>query len=353
MNDIDDNIGNLIDPSEQVHSEQSDESSDSSDHSYQALSQDKVIDFVEQQGFFSDGRVFPLNSYENRVYQVGIEDNTPLVIKIYRPNRWSRDQIQEEHDFMLELADEDISVIPPIQINNKTLFEGDGFLYCLFERKSGRPLELDQLDQLYEVGTQLGRIHQVAARSAFTYRPELSLKTFGIDSIQTVKTSGMLPEYLIEPYQVLSEQLIEVMQSHWQAIKHQNIRLQGDFHPGNILIRDEQPLFVDFDDCRSGLAIQDIWMLLSGDKHLQQQQLSEVKEGYEMFREFPTTEIPLIETYRTLRQLHYAAWLASRWDDPAFKVSFPWFGEERYWSEHILTLKEQLSALQEPALKLL
>ena len=322
-------------------------------HPYQALTQDKVIDFVESCGFYSDGRIFPLNSYENRVYQVGIEDSTPIIIKIYRPNRWTLDQIQEEHDFLIELSNADISVVPPMNINCKTLFEQDAFSFCLFERKAGRPLELDQLDQLYEVGTQLGRIHSIAKAQPFQTRPELSVKTFGHNSAKIITQSGMLPSYLEEPYQVLTKQLLDIMDERWASVDHSPIRLQGDFHPGNILIRDDKSIFVDFDDCRDGPAIQDIWMLLSGDKPQQEAQLCEIKEGYEMFAEFPSQQVPLVETMRTLRQLHYAAWLASRWDDPAFHHNFPWFGQERYWSEHILALKEQLSGLQEPPLQLL
>jgi Ser/Thr protein kinase RdoA (MazF antagonist) len=322
-------------------------------HPYQSLTQDKVIDLVESLGFYSDGRIFPLNSYENRVYQVGIEDSTPLIIKVYRPNRWTKEQILEEHSFLLELASADISVVPPMLINDLTLHEKDDFLYCLFERRSGRPLELDQLDQLYEVGTQLGRIHSVSKSSSFITRPTLDIQSFGHKSVETIIKSNMLPGYLIEPYQVLTGQLLDIMDQRWVEHSRCDIRLQGDFHPGNILIRDEQPLFVDFDDCRTGPAIQDIWMLLSGDRAQQEAQLCEVKEGYEMFCEFPASEVPLIETMRTLRQLHYAAWLTSRWDDPAFPHNFPWFGQERYWSEHLLALKEQYAALQETPLKLL
>ncbi|WP_284383633.1 serine/threonine protein kinase [Litoribrevibacter albus] len=322
-------------------------------HPYQSLTQDKIIDLVESLGFYSDGRTFPLNSYENRVYQVGIEESTPVIIKVYRPNRWTRTQIQEEHDFQWELANADINVVPPLLIDGKTLHEKDDFLFCLYERRSGRPLELDQLDQLYEVGTQLGRIHSIAKAKQFNSRPELNVETFGQQSIEIVQQSGLLPNYLIEPYQVLTGQLLDIMRQCWSAHAPNQIRLQGDFHPGNILIRDEESLFVDFDDCRNGPAIQDIWMLLSGDRHQQETQLCEIREGYEMFCEFPTEQMGLIETMRTLRQLHYAAWLTSRWDDPAFPHNFPWFGQERYWSEHILSLKEQLAALQEPPLKLL
>ncbi|WP_096086118.1 serine/threonine protein kinase [Agaribacterium haliotis] len=319
---------------------------------FDGLGIDEVINAVESLGYLSDLRVFPLNSYENRVYQVGIEDEQPLIAKFYRPERWSREQILEEHQFSLELAQAEIPVIAPIQRDNQSLFEYRGYCFSLAERKGGHAPELDNLDTLYSLGQQLGRIHAVASAKDFEYRPELSLKNFGEDSVDFLLQSDMLPQSLLPAYKAVAEQLLAKLAAKLEPANYRRLRLHGDCHPGNILCRPESLFIVDLDDCRSGPAIQDLWMLISGDRMQQSRQMQELLEGYEEFMDFDRAELRLIEPLRTLRLMHYAAWLGKRWHDPAFPQAFPWFNSERYWAEHINELKEQLYALDEESLQL-
>lgn len=320
---------------------------------FHTLTQDTVLDAVESLGYISDLRVFPLNSYENRVYQVGIEGEAPLIAKFYRPNRWTLDQIREEHTFSLALADLEIPVVPPI-INEQgeSLFEYGEHRFSLSPRRGGHAPSLDDMDTLYRMGQHLGRIHAMGQVEDFAHRPALTLEDFGIRSRSYLLENNFIPNSLVPAYETLSQHLIEKMQSAMEEVDYRSIRLHGDCHPGNVLQREDSLYFVDFDDSRMGPAIQDIWMLLSGDKTQQQAQLGEILEGYEEFCEFNPAELPLIESFRTLRLMHYAAWLARRWEDPAFPQAFPWFNTERYWSEHILELREQLSGLDEPSLRL-
>ncbi|MDM3872316.1 serine/threonine protein kinase [Porticoccus sp. W117] len=322
-------------------------------HPYDALTPDRVIDAVEQQGYFSDARILPLNSYENRVYQVGIEDAEPLIAKFYRPQRWSRDQILEEHQFTQELAQLEIPVVPPLaDSDGKTLHSDGDFDFALFQRRGGRAPELDNLDNLEILGRYLGRIHAAGKAGSFQSRPAVDVQSYAIDSYLFLKNHQCLPMALETAYCTLVEDLLPQLEDLFGRCQYQSIRLHGDCHPGNILWRDDLPHFVDFDDCRSGPAIQDLWMLLSGDRRQQTEQLDTILEGYEQFCDFDPAELALIEGLRTLRIMHYAAWLARRWDDPAFPRAFPWFNSERYWGEHILELREQLAALQEPPLSL-
>jgi Ser/Thr protein kinase RdoA (MazF antagonist) len=321
-------------------------------HAFSSLSPDTVIDAIEAQGFFADGRQLALNSYENRVYQVGLEDAQPIIAKFYRPGRWSDAQILEEHSFVAELLEQEMPVVGPMLIAGKTLFEYQGLRFSLFERKGGRAPELDNLDHLHTLGQRLGQMHRVGQAKAFVYRERLDIESFGVQSVATV-SQGLLPDYLKESYNSLTRDLLAMVRQRFaEAGDIAWIRCHGDCHMGNILWRDEQVNFVDFDDARMAPAIQDLWMLLSGDREQQQQQISEVLEGYENFMAFNPRELMLIEPLRTLRMLHYCAWLARRWDDPAFVMHFPWFNTERYWGEHILELREQMSIMQEPALTL-
>ena len=318
-------------------------------HPYDSLTPELVIEAVESRGLLSDMRLLALNSYENRVYQVGIEEGEPLIAKFYRPGRWSREQIREEHDFTLELAEADISVVPPLAFDGETIGEYGGFMFALFPRRGGHAPELDNPDNLLVLGRTVGRMHAVGRARPFAHRVALTPERLLTESYQFV-AEHCIPQDLHTPYVTLVEDLERRVQEHWHNVNP--IRCHGDCHVGNILWRDEVAHFVDLDDCSSAPAVQDLWMFLSGERAQQVAQLDEILSGYEEFCEFDAAELRLIETLRTLRIVHYAAWLGRRWSDPAFPKSFTWFGDARYWSDHILELREQLAALDEPPLAL-
>lgn len=308
---------------------------------------------VESCGGFSDRRILALNSYENRVYQVGMEEGAPLIVKFYRPGRWSEAAILEEHDFALELAQAEIPVVPPIVREGRSLFEHEGFRFALFERRGGRWPELDTQTERAWMGRFLGRIHAVGRRRAFQHREWLDIARLGDDSRDFLLESGWIPAHLETAYDSLTADLLEVIADTFERADEVNAqRLHGDCHRGNVLWTDEGPHFVDLDDCLMGPAIQDLWMLLSGSRAEMAQQLSDLLEGYTQFVEFDFREVGLIESLRTLRMIHYSAWLARRWSDPAFPAAFPWFIEPRYWEEQVLALREQLGALAEGPLEL-
>ena len=311
------------------------------------------MDAVESLGFRCDCRTFALNSYENRVYQVGVEDNPPLIAKFYRPGRWSDDQIREEHTFCRELADQELSVVAPWATpQGETLFTHRGFRFGLYPRQGGHAPEFDNLDNLEILGRMLGRIHRLGAVHPFLHRPTLDSRTFGHDSVAIIMERFIPTEYR-ESYRVVTDQLLAVIdQTLAEAGPVRLIRTHGDSHSGNILWREGTPHFVDFDDARMAPAVQDLWMMLSGDRTRQLAQLDALLEGYQEFNEFDPRELRLIEALRTLRMLHHSAWLARRWDDPLFPRTFPWFNTTRYWGEQIIHLREQLAALAEPPLTL-
>ncbi|WP_024461103.1 serine/threonine protein kinase [Marinimicrobium sp. LS-A18] len=322
-------------------------------HPYEALSPDLVLDAVESSGYLSDMRILALNSYENRVYQVGMEEGPPLIAKFYRPERWSDAQIQEEHDFTRDLLDLEVSVVPPLpDVEGHTLREYQGFRFALYPRQGGHAPNLDDFDQLLTLGRVLGRIHALGEARPFAHRPTLDVQSFAVDSYEFLLSESFIPESLRPSYETLGADLIRRLERIFADAEYTPIRLHGDCHPGNILWRDDAPHFVDFDDARNGPAVQDLWMLLSGEREQQTAQLSEIVEGYQEFCDFNFAELNLIEALRSLRIMNYSAWLARRWQDPAFPKSFPWFNTERYWGEHILELREQLAALDEPPLAL-
>jgi len=329
-------------------------------HEYARLSPDLVLDAVESLGYVCDMRVLALNSYENRVYQVGIEGSTPIIVKFYRPSRWSDEQILEEHRFSQALQDLEIPVIAPLALpiqaattpTDNTLADYKGFRFALYPRKGGHAPELDNLDTLLTLGQHLGQIHACGKMLAFEARPTLTIDSFGYQCRSYVLESGFLPSSLTESYTTLTAHLLEKIETIYALKSFADIRLHGDCHPGNILSHPESLFIVDLDDARNGPAIQDIWMLLSGDMEQKRAQLSSILEGYKEFCEFDYSEIRLIESLRTLRLIHYAAWLARRWEDPAFPKAFPWFNTERYWAEHILELREQLAELDLPSIRL-
>jgi len=318
---------------------------------YHQLTPDTVIDAVESVGVLSDSRILALNSYENRVYQVGIEDEQPLIAKFYRPQRWSNEQIIEEHVFSQTLADLDIPVVPPLRFNDETLMEHQGYRFTLYKRYGGHAPELDNPEHLEVIGRLMGRIHACGQTQTFTHRPAVNIQSYGTDSRAFLLDNDFIPKDLIPAYESVSRDMLAQIQTAFDKVEYQAIRLHGDCHVGNMLWRDEQPHFVDFDDARNGPAIQDLWMLLSGDYQQRCLQISDILESYSEFCEFNRAELQLIEPLRALRLLHYSAWLAKRWVDPAFPHSFPWFNTERYWADHVLSLREQMAALDEPVVK--
>lgn len=319
---------------------------------YYRLDPDTVLHAVESTGLLTDGRLLALNSYENRVYQVGLEAAEPVVAKFYRPGRWSDEQILEEHAFSLELADAEIPLIAPLRIDGNTLFHHDGFRLALFRRQGGHAPELEDRETRQWLGRFIGRIHSVGSARPFRFRPALTAERFGDESVATIRAGQWLPPHLETAFDSLAGDLMVSIRAAYERAGHvRRIRLHGDCHPGNLLWRDG-PWFVDMDDCQTGPAVQDLWMLLSGEPAEMESQLADLLEGYRQFCDFDTRELQLIEALRTLRMLHHAAWLARRWEDPAFPVAFPWFDSPRYWEDLVLSLREQLSALQEPALTL-
>lgn len=316
-----------------------------SEHPYDALSPDAVLDAVESLGFYTDGRVLTLNSYENRVYQVGTEDDDPLIAKFYRPNRWSREQLLEEHAFAMELVEQDLPVVPPLELDGDTLHHYGDFYFAVYDRKGGRAPELDDDDNLAILSRSLGRMHQVGRARPFVHRPELSVDTFGHDSVDYL-LDHYIPTDLAAEYDAVTCDILNRIDDLIDIKPPELIRVHGDCHIGNILWRNGTPNFVDLDDSRMAPAVQDIWMLLSGSRVRQQEQLQIVLPNYRQFAEFDGAELRLVEAYRTLRIMHYSAWLGRRWGDPAFPPAFPWFNQPNYWRQHIGDLHDQLEALQ-------
>ncbi len=319
---------------------------------YYRLSPDTVIDAAESLGLVSDYRVLALNSFENRVYQIGIEQAQPVVAKFYRPGRWSDAQILEEHRFSQELVDAGLPVVAPLAYGGQTLHEYNGYRFAAYPRRGGHPLNVDDMDILYRMGQHLGRIHATGALAPFKHRNTLDVMRQMKDDISFLQ-SNFMPSGLQDAYQSLTADLLDTIQRRLDELPVvTNIRLHGDCHAGNVLWRDEKPWFVDFDDCINGPAIQDIWMLLWGSRPEQERQLGEISEGYNEFNDFHTSQLGWIEILRSYRIAHQAAWIGRRWEDPAFPRAFTWFDTPRYWPDHILELREQLAALNEPPLSL-
>ena len=325
-----------------------------SSHPYDDLTPDRVLDAVEGEGFPVSGRLFALNSYENRVYQVGLDDQPPMIAKLYRPGRWTEEQIREEHTFSLELAEGGVPVVAPIPLASGTTLGREGpFLFALFPQRGGQAPDTSIPDTLYRLGQWLGQLHNIGDLEPFRHRSAMDILPAILGSSRYLTDNGWVPADLRPAWDSLIPDLLrECERLIEQAGDVHRLRLHGDCHAGNILVREEQLLFVDLDDCRTGPAIQDLWLLLNGDDLERSQQFGELLEGYEMFRDFNRRERYLIEPLRCFRQLHHCAWLAQRWDDPAFPRFFPWFGQPRFWSDQILSLREQLAALQGPVLNI-
>jgi Ser/Thr protein kinase RdoA (MazF antagonist) len=320
---------------------------------YSELSPELVLAALEALPYRCDGRVLALNSYENRVYQIGIEDGEPVVAKFYRPGRWSDAAIREEHAFAAELAGQEIPVVAPLAVGGETLHVHHGFRYAVFPRRGGRWPELGTAVDREWVGRFLGRIHAVGRSSAFRHRAHLNVEELGRRARDFLLDGEWMPSYLADKYADLTDTLLEEVAARtedWRGAVLQ--RILGDCHRGNILWTDLGPHFVDLDDCLMGPAIQDLWMLLAGNREEMRTEITDLLKGYEQFLPFNRRELALIEPLRALRMIHYSAWLARRWDDPAFPRAFPWFAEPRYWEDHYRALEDQLAAVLEPPLEL-
>lgn len=321
---------------------------------YAALTPEAILDAVDACGTRADGRMLALSSYENRVYQVWLEDGSIVVVKFYRPGRWADDAIREEHAFALALAERELPVVAPLVIGGATLHEHAGFRYAMYPKRPGRSPELSDPDTLLQLGRFIGRIHAVGALTPYRHRLALDIETYGRAPFAFVMAGDFVPQDLRETYRsVVEDVLARVEQCYARAGAVSMIRVHGDCHAGNILWTDEGPHFVDLDDTCMAPAVQDVWLALSGDRSAMTAQLSDFMEGYRAFRDFDTRELILVEALRTLRLIHYAGWLARRWGDPAFPANFPFFNTQRYWQDQILALREQAAALDEPPLELM
>ncbi|EKO3566427.1 serine/threonine protein kinase [Vibrio metschnikovii] len=318
---------------------------------FDALTPDLIWYALESIGVRAESGFLALNSYENRVYQFTDEESRRFVVKFYRPQRWTEQQIQEEHDFALELAAAEIPLAPPLVINGNSLHYYQGYYFALFTSMGGRQFEVDNPQQLEWVGRFLGRIHKIGESKTFIHRPSLGLEEYLYQPKRVLEQASFIPSHLQNAFFNDLNLLIERIEQYWQPTQSP-IRLHGDCHPGNILWRDG-PMFVDLDDARNGPAVQDLWMLLSGDRQDKLVQLDILLEGYQEFCDFNPQQLKLIEPLRGLRMVHYMAWLAKRWHDPAFPLAFPWFNDPKYWEGQVLAFKEQLSALEEPSLSLM
>jgi len=315
-------------------------------HPYAALTPEVVLDAVSTLGLRPDGRLLALSSYENRVYQIWLEEGAPVVGKFYRPGRWSAAQIEEEHAFAHELAEREIPVVAP---SHQGTF--GGFVFAVYPRRGGRTPEFDDPKVLEWIGRFMGRIHAVGSTRTFVHRESLTPKSFGHDPRAYLLGTSFIPADLLDAWKAITQQALQLVDACYErAGSVSTIRLHGDCHPGNILWTEDGPHFVDLDDARMGPAIQDLWMLLSGDRASISLQLRAVLDGYEQFMAFDRRQLNLLEPLRTLRLIHYSAWIGRRWDDPAFPSAFPWFNTQRFWQDKILELREQIALMQEEPL---
>jgi Ser/Thr protein kinase RdoA (MazF antagonist) len=327
---------------------------------YERLTPDRVLDALDSVGFVGDGRLLALNSYENRVYQAWLDappaaaGGTSIVAKFYRPERWTDAQILEEHAFVSELCEQEIPAVAAIGSGSgSTLHEFEGFRFAVYPKRGGRAPELEDRATLEWMGRFIGRMHAVGGTAAYRERPVLDVATFGEEPRDWLLAHASIPADIAEAWtSVVAQALDGVRRCYDRAGDFRMLRLHGDCHAGNVLWTDAGPHFVDFDDSRMGPAVQDLWMLLSGEPGDMALQCRAVLAGYEDFCEFDDREVHLVEALRTLRLIHYSAWIARRWDDPAFPAAFPWFNTQRYWQDRILELREQVAAMDESPMPL-
>ncbi|WP_409309213.1 serine/threonine protein kinase [Pectobacterium sp. B1J-3] len=323
----------------------------SSVFNFQTLFPELIMDALLDSGLRVDSGLTALNSYENRVYQFTDEERKRFVVKFYRPERWTEAQILEEHEFAHELAEDEVPVIAPLILNGRSLHFYNGFHFAVFPSVGGRQYEMDNEEQLEWVGRFLGRIHQTASKSSFLQRPTIGLNEYLYEPYQQLECCSLIPKTHRDVFLQATSRLIDIVKEHWRT-DWCSLRLHGDCHPGNILWRDG-PLFVDLDDARNGPAIQDLWMLLHGERHEQRIQLDILLEAYSEFSEFQDEQLALIEPLRAMRQVYYLAWVARRWEDPAFPLNFPWMTEADFWLKQTSIFTEQVKLLQEPPLQLM
>lgn len=314
---------------------------------YDALSPDRVLDAIESVGLEADGRLMALNSYENRVYQIGLEGQGFVVAKFYRPNRWTDEAIEEEHVFTLRLADADIPVTPPMVIDGRSLHFDQGFRFAVFPRQGGREPALESDDNLAWMGRTLGRVHALGRSQNFAHRVQLLDEKRVAAAASYVVEADFVPPHQRQDYDAISTELVEVVAERFEAGRKLELQaIHGDCHRGNVLWTEQGPHLVDFDDCATGPVVADFWMLLDGEAEARRRQLEVLLEGYEQFADFDWRQLRLIEALKAARMIEYAAWIARRWDDPTFPMHFPWFGQPRFWEEHLGSLTEQLNRMQ-------
>jgi Ser/Thr protein kinase RdoA (MazF antagonist) len=320
------------------------------DTSFRDLTPEFMLDALESVGLYGDGRMLQLNSYENRVLQVHLEDGRIAVAKFYRPGRWSDAQILEEHVFARELVEAEVPVAAPWALGEpaSTLIHYQGQRFGVTPRQGGRAPELEDPEVLSWIGRYLGRIHAVGRNRPFAHRLAWSSAEPGRQALDWLLAHETVPLEIRPAWEDALRRCLDAIQQAFDALPELRLqRLHGDCHPGNILwTPDKGPHFVDLDDAVTGPAVQDLWMLLSGDALSMHRQLACVLEGYEAVLDFDRRELALIEPLRTLRMIHHSAWLARRWGDPAFPAAFPWFGTPNYWSDQVVKLREQLEAMQ-------
>ena len=336
---------------------------------FAGLSPDIVLDALDAVGLRGDGRLIQLNSYENRVFQVFLEDGRVLVTKFYRPGRWTDAQILEEHGFANELAAHEIPVasvwpltveaasrhIEHVSLRGATLAQLDTplgrYRFSVSTRLAGRAPELEDASTLEWLGRFIGRMHAIGALRPFEFREQLSVQTYGINERDWLLAQGLIPPDAQHAWRRVAQQALDaVTEAFNRGDAPRRIRLHGDCHLGNVLWSAEGPHFVDLDDAVTGPATQDLWMLLSGDRAAMTRQLGCVLDGYEQFMDFDPRELRLIEPLRTLRIIRHSAWIARRWGDPAFPIAFPWFESPKYWAEQTTRLQQQIEAMHEPSL---
>ncbi|MFY3770737.1 Stress response kinase A [Providencia manganoxydans] len=317
---------------------------------FSEISPDLILDALMEAGIYPESGLTELNSYENRVYQFQDENRKRFVVKFYRPERWNRSQIQEEHDFTLELQHAELPVAAPLEFAGQTVLEFGGFMFAIFPSIGGRQYEADNLFQLEEVGRLLGRTHQIGKKSTFMFRPTLGVTEYLDQPRQIMAQTELIAPKWKETFLESLDKLIAQVKKDWPVITSP-LRLQGDCHPGNILWRDEAWL-VDFDDARNGPAVQDLWMLLNGSRQEQVLQLDTLLEAYNEFCDFDVKELKLIEPLRAMRMVHYLGWIIRRWQDPAFPRAFSWIREDDFWQRQSIEFAQQLERLQEPPLQL-